>query len=239
MRQYSTDMGSNRFPTTRISLVLAAGGSPTSESREALASLCGIYWYPLYAYIRRQGHSADVAQDLTQGFFTRILEKNPFRTFEQERGRFRSFLLGALKHFLTDERDWATRLKRGGGIAEAGESRYSLEPQDDRTPEKLFEKQWALTLLDRVFARLQDEFASAGKSRHFERFKGFLNGEAPGVSYKQAAAELGMTEGAVKVAVHRLRGRFHEIMREEIAETVADPAEISEEIRYLLAAIRA
>ena len=219
--------------------MLAAGAAATAESNEALATLCRIYWYPLYAYVRRQGYDADAAQDLTQGFFARVLEKHGLRTFEHNRGRFRSFLLGALKHFLSDERDWSGRLKRGAGLIESGESRYRLEPPDHRTPERIFEKQWALAVLDQVFARLQAEFAGAGKGRQFDRFKGLLNGEDPGVSYKQVAAGLGMKEGAVKVAIHRMRIRFHELLREEIADTVMDPEDVTDEIRYLMAAIRA
>ncbi|MBZ5632410.1 MAG: sigma-70 family RNA polymerase sigma factor [Acidobacteriia bacterium] len=234
--------GVTDFPTTRISLVRAAAGGSDRRSREALATLCGMYWYPLYAYVRRCGHDADEAQDLTQSFIVRLLEKNSLRHFQQERGRFRSFLLASLKHFLANERDAVRAQKRGGGLAplplnvvlHTGERRYSLEPRDEMTPQRVFEKHWAWSLLNRVLDRLREEAAGSGKGEQFDRLRGCLTGDDNGIGYRDLARELGMSEGAVKVAVHRLRHRFHEALREEISITVTDPNEISEEIRYLL-----
>ncbi len=234
------------FQTTRWSLVLAAGQPATAASREALATLCQVYWYPLYAYARRQGSRAEDAQDLTQEFFVRILEKDYLRVADPERGKFRSFLLTAFKHFLTKEHDRAQALKRGGGSQllpldfQAGEQRYSREPTHQATPERIFERRWALTLLDRVLGRLREEFKQAGKQKIFERLKTCLTGEKnPGNSYQQLAAELQMTEGAVKVAVYRLRRRYQELLREEIAQTVAAPEDIDDELRHLFEAVRA
>jgi RNA polymerase sigma-70 factor (ECF subfamily) len=234
--------GVTDFPTTRISLVRAAAGGSDQRSREALATLCGIYWYPLYAYVRRCGHAADEAQDLTQGFIVRLLEKNSLRHFQEERGRFRSFLLVSLKHFLANERDAVRAQKRGGGLApvplsvalHTGERRYSLEPRDEMTPEKIFEKQWALGLLNRVLDRLREEAAASGKPEQFDRLRGCLTGDDNRIGYRDLAGRLGMSEGAVKVAVHRLRHRFHEALRDEIAITVTHPDEVGDEIRYLL-----
>jgi len=233
------------FPTTRISLVRAAAGGSDRRSREALATLCGMYWYPLYAYVRRCGHHADESQDLTQGFIARLLEKNSLRHFQQERGRFRSFLLASLKHFLANERDAVRAQKRGGGLApvplsvalHTGEHRYCLEPRDEMTPDRIFEKQWALGLLNRVLDRLREEAAGSGRGEQFDRLRGCLTGDDNRIGYRELAADLGMSEGAVKVAVHRLRHRFHEALREEIAMTVAGQDEIGDEIRYLLAVL--
>ena len=197
-----------------------------------------------YAFVRRQGHSADQAQDLTQEFFARLLEKHYLRAADPERGRFRSFLLASCKHFLSKERDRAKAQKRGGGRKvlpldfEAGERRYSLEPTHEATAEKVYERRWALTLLDQVFARLRNEFDRAGKRNEFDRLKVYLTGEAAALSYREAAAELGTTEGAVKVAVHRLRRRYRELVREEIGHTVAGPDDVAEELRRLFAALR-
>jgi DNA-directed RNA polymerase specialized sigma24 family protein len=235
-----------RFPTTRVSLVLAAGEGGTPRSREALATLCGIYWYPIYAYLRRLGYTADAAEDYTQGFFARLLDKNYLRQFERERGRFRSFLLGCLKHFLAHEQHWQRARKRGGGMSplpldhvfQDAERRYSREPRDESTPEKIFGRQWAMTLLGRVNARLEQEAASGPKAAHFDRLKALLTGADGELRYAQLAAELGTTEGAVKVAVHRLRQRFRECLREEIAQTLDGTDDIDGEIRYLMAALR-
>ena len=232
-----------RFPPTSWGLVLAAGRRSSPNSKEALAALCSIYWYPLYAYVRQAGHSVDSAQDLTQGFFVRLLEKNYLGEVRPERGRFRSFLLASLKHFVANELDWARAEKRGGGCFISpldlgnAETRYSLEPTHELTPEKIFEKQWALTLLDRVLTRLGEEFRSEKKSKQFDLLKAFLTGENDRGLYAQTAAELATTEGALKVAVHRLRGRYGELLREEIGLTVERPDKIDEEIRHLLAAI--
>jgi RNA polymerase sigma factor (sigma-70 family) len=239
--------GVGRFPTTRLSLVLAAGG-PDRQAQDALAALCRIYWYPLYAYVRRHGYSADEAQDLTQGFIARLLEKKILRDFQPERGRFRSFLLASLKHFLANERASAHALKRGGGVSpvrldlamDSGEHRYRMEPRDDLTPEKIFEKQWALALVSQVIARLREEFERTGKSVQFNRLQGCLTGDDNDrcIRYRKLAQELDMTEGALKVAIHRLRHRFREALRDEISATVVHTDEIGEEIRYLMAVIR-
>ena len=232
-----------RFATTRWSLVIAAGQKANARSAEALASLCEMYWYPVYAFIRRQGCHADEGADLTQEFFARVLEKNYFHDADPARGRFRAFLCGSIRHFLSNERDRARTLKRGGKQppisldVETAEGRYQLEPRDDLTPEKLFDRRWALVLLERVLARLRDEHLSAGKGELFDRLKGFLTGDSEGVPYADVAKALEMTEGAVKVAVHRLRRQFRELLIQEIAETVSDPADIDAEIEYLLKAV--
>jgi RNA polymerase sigma-70 factor (ECF subfamily) len=234
------------FHTTRWSLVLAAGQQESADSREALATLCQIYWYPLYVFARRQVAHAEEAQDLTQEFFAQLLEKDYLRVADPERGKFRSFLLTAFKHFLAKERDRARALKRGGGSRllpldfQAGEQRYSREPAHKITPEKIFERRWALALLDRVLARLRTEFEHAEKQKIFDRLKICLTGEKhPGGSYQDLAAELQITEGAVKVAVYRLRRRYQELLRDEISQTVAGPADIEDELRHLFEAVRA
>jgi RNA polymerase sigma-70 factor (ECF subfamily) len=205
--------------------------------------LCHAYWYPLYAFIRRQGFSPEQAQDHTQEFFARFLEKDLLGSADRARGQFRSFLLAACKHFLANERDRARAVKRGGGREpvsldlQDAEQRYGLEPADELTPERLFERRWALTLLDQVLARLREESVRADKASLFDRLKGFLTGHADAKPYRQVAEELGMTEGAVKVAVHRLRNRYRELLQEEIARTVDDPAQVEDEIRSLFQAL--
>jgi RNA polymerase sigma factor (sigma-70 family) len=232
-----------RFATTRWSQVLAAGQAGTGDSREALSRLCESYWYPLYAYVRRWGYDAEQAQDLTQEFFTRLLEKHYLRAADPERGRFRSFLLAALKHFLANERDRAEAVKRGGRAAivslemENAEGRYSLEPPDGETPERIYERRWALTLLERTLMRLGQEARASGKQALFDRLEGYLTGEQDALPYRQLAADIGMSEGAVKVTVHRLRRRFGALLREEIGETVSTPSEVDDEIRELFRAL--
>jgi len=226
-------------------VVARAGRGGSAEARAALATLCESYWFPLYAFVRREGCSADDAQDLIQAFFVRLLEKNYLAVADRARGRFRSFLLAALKHFLANERKRGRAQKRGGGRAAisldfpAAENRYRLEPADELTPERLYEKRWALALLDRVLQRLRDELAGAGKLARFDHLKQFLTGEPETESYRQIAGELAMSEGAVKVAVHRLRRRYRELLEDEIAQTVAGPEEVEEERRALLAAVQA
>lgn len=232
------------FGTTHWSVVLAAARHGTSESREALRQLCEAYWVPLYSYLRRRGFECDEAEDLTQGFFAKLLETSSLEGATPRRGRFRSYLLGALKHFVSNEMDRRHALKRGGGKAllsldrDAAEGRYALEPADRRTPEKLFERVWALTVVERALTRLRGEHAvESRKARLFELLKPTLSGERPPEGYRGVARELRMTEGAVKVAAHRFRGRFRELIRDEVAETVSDDAQVEEEIRYLLAAV--
>ena len=235
----------NQFPTTRLSLVLAAADTPGTESRDALDALCRMYWYPLYVFIRRRGHDVEEARDLTQGFIASLLEKNTLRRFRRERGRFRSFLLACAKHFLSHQRDLAGAQKRGGGVPlvaldaviRTAEGRYRLEPRDDLSPDKVFEKRWALEVLDLAMARLRDELVREGKREQFDQFKGYLTGDDAAPRYRELALTLGMTEGAVKVAVHRLRQRFHQSLREEISLTVVHPDDIGDEIRHLVAAI--
>ena len=236
--------GQRRFVTTRWSLVLAAGADvSSSEAHDALAQLCETYWYPLYAFLRSRGQSAEDAQDLTQAFFTRVLERRAFAHADPARGRFRSFLLASLKNFVANERDRAQSQKRGGGAAvvplevDAAEGRFQLEPRTDETPERLFDRQWALVLLDNAIQLLQTEMTSTGRSGHFAELKAFLVGENPNVSYAEAADALGMSPGAVRVAVHRLRRRFGELVRREIAQTVSSPVEIDDELRHLWSSV--
>lgn len=240
--RYNRRMSPSQFATTHWSLVLAARDRAEPGADDALASLCGLYWYPLYAYVRRRGHGADEAHDLTQEFFARLLEKDFLAGVDRGKGKFRAFLLAACNHFLANERDRVRAKKRGGGrairslSAADAEGRYNAEPADAQTPEKLFERRWALALLQQVMARLRDEFEAKGKGRLFDQLRGFLVGEK-GAGYRQAANELRLSEGAVKVAVHRLRQRYRELLHEEIARTVGGPDEVEEEIRALFAAL--
>jgi RNA polymerase sigma factor (sigma-70 family) len=232
-----------RFMTTHWSLVLRASGRNGPDSSEALASLCELYWYPAYAFVRRTGYSADQSADLTQEFFTHMLEKSSFDHVTPDAGRFRSFLLACLRHFLSNERDRAQALKRQDHRPpmpmeiSTAEGRYVLEPRDELTPERIFERRYALAILERALASLRDEQAAGGKERSFEMLKGFLTGDSAGISYAAVARSLGSTEGATKVAVHRLRRRFRDFLMEQVAATVDDPSEVREEIRYLLRAV--
>lgn len=232
------------FAATRWTLVLAAArGNAAPQAAEAMAELCGVYWYPLYAYVRRRGHDTYEAEDLTQEFFLRVLAKDYLAGVDRDKGKFRAFLLASFKHFLANEWDRSRAQKRGGGRTVVSlnlhdaESRYRLEPWHDLTPERLFERRWALTVLDQVLARLQAEHLTESKQAVFDRLKLFLTGGHTSGSYAEAGVELGMTEGAVKTAVHRLRRRYREMLRDEIAQTVAGPEEVDEEIRYLLACL--
>jgi len=223
--------------------VLAAGRSSNPRSADALASLCEMYWYPIYAYVRRQGFNADQAADLTQEFFERVLRKNYFQDADPARGRFRAFLRAAVRHFLSNERDRGRALKRGGDRPpvsleiETAEGRYQLEPVDGMTPERLFDRRWAMVLLGRALDRLREQYTAAGKADLFAHLRDLLTGDAASVCYSEIARSTGMSEGAVKVAVHRLRRRFREVLVAEIAETVSDPGDIDAEIRYLLDAV--
>lgn len=232
------------FATTHWSVVVAAADEDSSRARQALEELCRAYWYPLYAFVRRSGQREHDAQDLVQGFFAACLEKGYFRSADRQRGRFRSFLLLALKRFMANEWDRERAAKRGGGEtpisldALAAEQRYALEPVDTWTADRLYERRWATTLLERVLHRLRDEQRAAGRGAVFEALKDFLGGVGRGTPYAELAAQLGMTEGAVKVAVHRLRERYRELLEREIGHTVGSPGEIEEERRHLLAALR-
>jgi RNA polymerase sigma factor (sigma-70 family) len=238
-----SDDGSGRFATTRWSMVLAAGAEASPETERALADLCQRYWYPLYVYVRRRIGDVDQARDLTQEFFARLLEKKTIARADPERGRFRSFLLTSLQHFLANEWQKHQTQKRGGGRRivpldfEGKDSHGAIEPAHDWTPERLYERQWALTLLDSVLARLRNEYEQAGKTRWFEQLKPFLAGDTKTASYAEAAAALHVGQGAVRVAAHRLRKRYRELLRQEVAQTVADDADIEDEIRALFAAV--
>lgn len=231
-----------QFATTHWSLVLAAGDGSSPRADEALARLCDTYWYPLYAYLRSRGYPAEDAQDLTQAFFVRLLEKGGLRQADPARGRFRSFILVSLKNFAANQHDRAVALKRGGARVPvsldvgAAEGRLLMEPPTDHTPETIFDRRWAVTLLNRVVSRLQAEH-DAGKDAKFDRLKAYLTGDEPRLSYAQTASELGMSEGAVKVAVHRLRRRFRDLVRDEISQTVSSPEEVDDELRHLMAAV--
>ena len=236
--------GSHRFATTRWSIVLEAGGRSSAGSREALASLCRTYWFPLYAWARRQGHSAPDSEDLTQEFFLRLLDRRYLAAADPGRGRFRNFLAASFRHFAANEYRRAGARKRGGhaphlplDFGEA-ERRYTLEPRDAATPETLFERSWALALLEQALGRLRGEFERAGKGPVFARLKVYLTDTADAASYAALAAELETTEGAVKVAIHRLRRRYRDLLREEIAHTVGDPSEIEGELRHLRGVLR-
>ena len=231
------------FRTTHWSAVLAARDQNSSQAQAALAELCQTYWYPLYAYIRRRGNNPTDAEDLTQGFFARLLEKNYIGDVTPGMGRFRSFLLTSLNHFLANEWDRAQSSKRGGGKViislddQDPEARYQFEPVENITPETLFEQRWAMTVLERVLARLREEFVATEKTELFDHLKVFLTADRPDCSYAEIAARTGLKEGAVKVAVHRLRRRYGELLRAEIANTVSDPAEIAEELRHLISVL--
>jgi RNA polymerase sigma-70 factor (ECF subfamily) len=232
------------FATTRWSLVLDAGTELTPRGREALATLCELYWYPLYAYLRRRNHSAEDAQDLTQGFFTRLLEKHALNIVDPTRGRFRSFLLASLDHYVSNERDHDRAQKRGGATppisldATTAEERYKHEPADPWTPEKIFDRNWALTLLGRVLERLRTDLHAEGKGELFDHLKVYLSGEQGAPSYHALGTALGMSEGAVKVAVHRLRRRYRDVLYDEIAQTVSTPEEVELELQYLMESVK-
>jgi RNA polymerase sigma-70 factor (ECF subfamily) len=221
-------------------VVLAAGRSDTTRAQSALSTLCQAYWYPLYAYVRRRGYSSHDAQDMTQEFFARLLEHNWLARASRERGRFRTFLLSALSHFLANEWDKARAQKRGGAIQflaiqlDTAETRYGTEPPDTVTPEQCYERRWALALLDHVLTRLGDEYRAEQKGELFETLKPCLAGQRQSQPYASLGTKLDMSEGAVKVAVHRMRQRYREILKDEIAQTVSAPEEVEEEMRYLL-----
>jgi RNA polymerase sigma factor (sigma-70 family) len=245
-RQQLTPEPSNAagFAATHWTVVLAAArGNSSSRAGEAITELCRTYWYPLYAFLRRRGHDTHEAEDLTQEFIARLLGPHFLANVDRQKGKFRSFLLASLKHFLSDQRDRALAQKRGGGQTIISldsldaDTRYRLEPAQDITPEKMFEKQWALSVLEKVLARLHGELAAEGKASLFEALKGTLAGGGSG-RYATIGLELGMTEGAVKMAVHRLRRRYRALFREEIAQTVAGPEEVEDEIRYLLTCLQ-
>jgi RNA polymerase sigma-70 factor (ECF subfamily) len=233
------------FATTQWSRVLTARDGSDSDAHRALETLCQTYWLPLYAFVRRQGHDPEAARDLTQAFFAELLARDFLKSVEPGLGRFRSFLLASLKNFLSHERDRVRALKRGGGTVTISLETSTVEAQfggeqgtEQLTPEEIFERQWALTVLERALERVRQEARRAGNPGQFELLKPYLTGEAGRAPYSEVADRLGMSEGAVKAAVLRLRKRFGRALRAEIADTVADPAEVDDEIRRLLNVIR-
>jgi RNA polymerase sigma factor (sigma-70 family) len=231
------------FNTTHWSVVLAVRGE-SAEAQVALEKLCKVYWYPLYAFVRRQGHSPEDAEDVIQGFFARLLQRRDLETVARERGRFRSYLLVSLKHFLINEQYRARTEKRGGGRALIplddiqAEKKFAQEPADKSTPEKIFERRWAMALLDKVLERLRKEYEETDRLRLFETLKCFLSDEPVEQSQAQIGAQLGLSTGAVKQAVRRLRQRYRELLHEEVANTVATAADIDDEVRHLVAVLR-
>lgn len=233
------------FPTTHWSLVLAAGEGRNSECRRALDDLCRAYWPPVYSYVRSTGHDAEAARDLTQGFFTRLLEKGGLKQADRTRGRFRSFLLASVKHFVANEWDRARAQRRGGGHTpdsldlEDAEAKYGLSLASAQTPETIYEKQWAITLLEHTLARLEREMSRSKHAEHLQHFTPFLTLEGGDVSYRDLAQELGMSEASIKVTIHRMRRRFGALLREEVARTLEGPnaAEVDDEIRHLFSAV--
>lgn len=231
------------FATTHWTVVLAAGRQSSPEADHALEELCGTYWFPLYAYVRRRGHTKEDAEDLTQAFFARFLEKNYLEGLGAERGRFRAYLLASLKHFLANEWDKAQRQKRGGGAKhlsldwQTADTQFQIAAPGDDRPERTYDREWAVALLGKVIGRLQTECQAEGRSRLFAELKGFLTAGKGALSHAAAAKALGLDEGAVRVAVHRLRKRYRQLLRNEIAQTLADPAQVDEELRALFGAV--
>jgi RNA polymerase sigma-70 factor (ECF subfamily) len=234
------------FATTRWSVIRAAkqgSGEDSSITRIALEELCRIYWYPLYVFVRRQGHAHYDAEDLTQAFFARLLAKGDLAGVDRAKGKFRSFLLASMKHFLANEWDYARAQKRGGGRPtlsidfQDAESRYAVEPAHEITPDKLYERRWAMTVLDQAMEKLRAEMRDAGKENQFEELKIFMTGGKGEVSYASVAETLNISEGAVKVAVHRLRKRYRQLLCEEVAHTVDEKDEVEDELRSLLSAL--
>jgi RNA polymerase sigma-70 factor (ECF subfamily) len=231
------------FATTHWSVVLATADRESPQAAAALEQLCTSYWYPLYAYVRRRGNSPEDAQDLTQQFFAHFLRSNNFCLADPSRGRFRTFLLHSLEHFLVNEWKRSQRLKRGGGAlmlaldAAKGEERYALEPAETMTPERLYERRWAMTLLEEVLASLEKEYIEAGNQHVYKELSGLLWGRDNGISYAQIGARLGMNDGAVRGAMHRLRERYRERLRLAVAQTVAEPGEVEQELRYLIGVV--
>lgn len=232
--------GAVEFTPTRWSLVVAAGGEDTA-AHQALSVLCRSYWYPLYAYARRQSHGSADAEDLVQGFFARLLEKRELAAADRTRGKFRAFLLAAFKHYIANVRKAANADKRGGGRShvsidfDGADERFRMEPADTETPERAFSRSWAREMLDRSLERLREDYRERGRGRLIEELEPYLGGEEP--TYARTAEALGMTEGAVRVAVHRLRRAFRELLRAEVAQTVQDPGDVDGELGQLMEAL--
>ena len=240
----SVPSGDASFTTTRWSIVVSAGRISSPDSKRALESLCEAYWYPLYAYVRRRVPDVNEAQDLTQAFFTVLLEKNYVGSATPDRGRFRAFLLTAFKNFLSKHWEKARAQQRGGGRSpisldfESADSSLRVDPPAGITAEQFYDQQWAISLLGQILERLKSEFKEAGKVRQFEELKGFVIGDHAGTTYAQAAASLKMTEAAAKKAGSRMRQRYRELLREEIAQTVSGPDEVDDEIRNLFVILK-
>jgi RNA polymerase sigma-70 factor (ECF subfamily) len=233
--------GGGLFFTTRWSMVLSAKDEAAPDFDEALSTLCQTYWYPLYAFVRGQGHGPEDAQDLTQEFFARLLDKEWLKSAAREKGRFRTFLCVVMKHFLANEWDRSGALKRGGRATHvaldevAAEQRYRHEPVDTMSPDRIYERRWAMTLLEQAVAKLRNEYSSLGKEREFEGLKDCLTAARGAIPYSEKAIALGMSEGAVRVAVHRLRKRYREVFRTAILDTVSDEGEVEDELRHIAA----
>jgi RNA polymerase sigma-70 factor (ECF subfamily) len=238
------DGAATEFTTTRWSVVLLAREANSTVAREALSELCRVYWYPLYAFVRRTGHSPHDAQDLVQEYFARLIEGDWLRQVDERKGRFRSFLLSALKHFLANEWDRIRALKRGGAhrllsLDETQtENRYRLEPSHCDSPDRLYERRWAMTLLETVLARLEQEYRAEGKATIFEELKHCLAGSRETPAYAELAPRLGVSVGATKVMVHRFRQRYRELLRDHVSQTVSEVREVDEELQYLMRALR-
>jgi len=230
------------FATTRWTVVRAAGQAASPSADQALESLCTAYWFPLYAYVRRHGFTKQDAEDLTQAFFAKLLERRDFTGLRQENGRFRAFLLAALKNFLSNERDRAGRLKRGGNIThfpldwQSADSQFQIADGRQISPDAAYDREWAVALLERAIARLREECVAEGKAERFDRLKDYLTAGKGEIPYATAAAVLEMDEGAVRVAVHRLRKRYRELLRHEVADTLSEPTMVDEELAVLLGA---
>lgn len=241
----STAAGGDIFATTRWTVVLSAGQKSSPQAQRALEELCGAYWFPLYAYVRRRGHAKEDAEDLTQAFFAKFLEKNYLADLSAERGKFRAFLLASLKHFLANEWDKTQRQKRGGHATHfsldgtAADTQFQIADPAASSPDKAFDREWALALLSQVIERLGAETEAHGRAAEFEQFKIFLTAGKGAQPYAEAAKKLGLEEGAVRVAVHRLRKRYRQLLRDEIAQTLIDPAQVDEEMQTLFGAFRA
>jgi len=241
----STSTPGDVFATTHWTVVLAAGKRSTPQSDAALEQLCRTYWFPLYAYVRRRGHTKEDAEDLTQAFFARFLAKNYLEGLSAERGRFRAFLLASLKHFLTNEWKKSQRQKRGGGEMplsldwQTADTQFQVAATNEPSPDKAFDREWALALLNKVIERLQKECEAEGRAKLFAQLKIFLTAGKGGTAQAEVAKTLGMEEGAVRVAIHRLRKRYRELLRDEIAQTLADAADVDEEMRALFGAFSA
>ena len=247
MATSATSAGEGRpqqyFATTHWTVVMAAGGSHTTGARAALDELCQLYWSPLYAYVRRRGSSPEDAEDLTQEFFRTLLEKEYLKAADRDRGRFRTFLLVALQRFLANEWDRTRAQKRGGGLehvsldTSSAETRYQVETASEVSPERIYDRRWAFALLGRTMAHLRAEFVASGKEDEFEQIKESLTADRGSLDYRALAERTGQSEGTLRVGIHRLRRRFREIFRREVAQTVATPAEIDAEMRHLMAAL--